>query len=356
MRATLPYTSAPHMSAFPDQLSLQRPVVIGHRGACGYRPEHTLASYELAVRMGADFIETDIVPTRDGILICRHESELSRSTSALDFPDLVDQKRRKIIEGVEFAGIFSEDLTFAQIQRLRAREPMDLRSDDYDDQFPIASLEDLLDAFSHWRSNFNPRLGLIIEVKHPTYFESLGLDIGQNLHATLERAGLLGDDSPVVAESFETSILQRLHQRSGLRIIQLLDAPQMAPADRATSEHHCTYADLMTPAGLAAIREYAFAIGPWKRLIVPQRLAGEMGDRGASVRLDAPTSLIADAHAAGLQVHSWTFRSEAGFLAEEYAGDPLREYEQFLLLGLDGFISDFPDVAVQARDGFGQKN
>lgn len=345
------------MSALPDPLSLQRPVVIGHRGACGYRPEHTLASYELAVRMGADFIETDIVPTRDGILICRHESELSRSTSALDCPDLINQHRRKTIEGVEFSGIFSEDLSFAQIQRLLAREPMDLRSHDYDDQFPIASLEDLLDALSHWRANINPRLKLIIEIKHPTYFASLGLEIGQILHATLERAGLLGDDAPVVAESFETSILQRLHQRSGLRIIQLLDAPQMAPADRLAPEHHCTYADLMTPAGLAAIREYAFAIGPWKRLIVPQRqTVGEMGDRGPGVRLDVPTSLIADAHAAGLQVHSWTFRNEAGFLAAEYAGDPLREYEQFLSLGLDGFISDFPDTAVKARDGFGKKN
>lgn len=339
------------MSALPDQLSLPRPVVIGHRGACGHRPEHTLASYELAARMGADFIEIDVVPTRDGVLICRHESDLSRSTNALHCPDLIDRHRRKTIEGVEFAGIFSEDLTFAQIQRLRAREPMDLRSHDYDDQFAIPSLEDLLSALSHWRANLNPRLGLIIEIKHPTYFASLSLDIGQILHTTLERAGLLGNDSPVVAESFETSILQRLHQRSGLRIIQLLDAPQTAPADRAASEHHTTYADLMTPAGLATIREYAFAIGPWKRLIVPQRHeAGEMGDRPAAVRLDAPTSLIGDAHAAGLQVHAWTFRNESAYLAENYAGDPLREYAQFLSLGLDGFISDFPDTAIQARD------
>ncbi|HSS77962.1 MAG TPA: glycerophosphodiester phosphodiesterase [Thermoanaerobaculia bacterium] len=317
-------------------------LVIGHRGASGYRPEHTLESYELAIAMGADFIEPDLVITRDGVLIPRHESELSKTTDVADHPEFAGRKTTRQIDGHEVVGWFTVDFTFAEIATLRARERHPFRSHEHDGRFKIPRFDDVLALAQRRSQEIGRTIGVYPETKHPSFFRSLGLPLEDPLLAALETHGYHGPKAPVFIQSFETGNLQALRRRTDLPLIQLLDAKGQ-PWDFAVAGDPRTYDDLATPRGLAAIAEYADGIGPNKRLIVP---AGPDG------RLRPPTSLIADAHRAGLAVHSWTFRREEPFLAPGYAGRPEREYEQFFALGVDGLFSDFPDLAVHARDAW----
>ncbi|MEA2561440.1 MAG: glycerophosphoryl diester phosphodiesterase [Acidobacteriota bacterium] len=293
---------------------MRRPLVIAHRGASGYRPEHTLAAYELAIEMGADFIEPDLVITRDRVLVARHENDISGTTDVIDRPEFRSWRRTKWIDGREVTGWFAEDFTLAEIKTLRARERLEFRDRQFNGMFEVPTFQEILDLAR--RRN----VGVYPETKFPSYLRSIGLPLEEPMVEALHAAGFQGRDAPVFLQSFERSSLKLLKTMTELPRIQLLD-------DGAHT--------MAAPEGLAEIAAYAGGIGPDKRLIVP---AGPDG------RLLPPTSLVEDAHRAGLLVHPWTFRSDPVFLAPDYEGDAAREVEQFVELGVDGLFCDFPDV------------
>jgi glycerophosphoryl diester phosphodiesterase len=314
--------------------------VIAHRGASGYRPEHTLAAYELAIAQGADFIEPDLVATGDGVLIARHENEISGTTDVAAHPEFAGRRRTKVIDGAEVAGWFTEDFTLAEIKTLRARERLPFRCQEHNGRFAIPTFDEVLALVRLAGEKTGRTIGVYPETKHPSHFRALGLPLEEPLLAALEAAGYRGRTAAVFIQSFEVANLEALRQRTDLPLIQLLEAGGQ-PWDFRTMGDLRTYQDLATPAGLAEIAAYADGIGPDKRMIVP---------RGPDGRLAPPTSLVADAHAAGLRVHPWTFRADAAFLAPEYGGDGEQEIRQFFQLGVDGLFSDFPDLAVRARE------
>jgi glycerophosphoryl diester phosphodiesterase len=316
-----------------------RPLVIAHRGASGHRPEHTLESYGLGIEMGADFIEPDLVITRDRVLIARHENEISQTTDVADRPEFADRKTTRRISGHEVTGWFTEDFTLAEIKTLRARERLPFRDHSRDGQFQIPTFEEVLDLALRQSAEAGRAIGVYPETKHPSYFRSLGLPLEEPLLAALEKQGWTEKDAPVFIQSFETGNLRELRKRSAVPLIQLLDEAGR-PWDFTEAGDLRTYRDLARPEGLAWIATYADGIGPNKRLIVPLD-----HDR----QLQPPTTLVEDAHRVGLQVHPWTFRSEPELLAPGYGRQPEREYEQFYALGVDGVFSDFPEVAVGVR-------
>jgi glycerophosphoryl diester phosphodiesterase len=325
-------------------------IVIGHRGASGYRPEHTLAAYALAIELGADYIEPDLVSTRDHVLVVRHENEISGTTDVADHPELADRRTMKTIDGVPVTGWFTEDLTLAELGTLRARERLpDIRpaGSAYDGQYPIPTFLQVIDLARR------RHVGIYPELKHPTYFSSIGLPLEEPLVQALHANGYAGPDAPVFIQSFEVGHLWRLRQMTDLPLVQLLD-DHGGPYDLVASGDPRTYADLATPVGLAELAAHVQGIGPNKRLIVP---------RDADNRRGPPTALVGDAHRAGLLVHPWTFRRENAFLPEDLRrGDPaspayLRavgdlpaELRQFCQLGVDGLFSDNPDLAAATRD------
>lgn len=328
------------------------PLIIGHRGACGYLPEHTLESYQRAIDLGADAVETDVVITGDGHLICRHDCELSVTTDVARRAEFASRKTIKTIDGVKGEGWFVEDFTLDEIRTLRARQRFDFRDRSFDDQFAVATLDELLDLAARSHTTAGRRPIVVVEIKHAAYFGSLGLAIDRAVSRVLGKFQLTGPDAPAWVESFEIDVLRQLRRTIATPMIQLLDRRDTRPADVAAAGGSLTYGQMITPAGLAEIATYAFAIGPWKSLIVPC-LTGSGTDSApadrAPGRLGVATALVADAHAAGLAVQAWTFRNESHFLADDYAGDPLREYAQFAALGVDGFITDFPDTPHGAR-------
>jgi glycerophosphoryl diester phosphodiesterase len=308
------------------------PLIIAHRGASGYRPEHTLAAYELAIEMGADFIEPDLVITRDGVLIARHENDISETTDVAERPEFADRQTAKRVSGTEVTGWFSEDFTLAEIKTLRVKERLYFRDQSWNGRLEVPTLEEILDLARRKSAETGRPIGVYPETKHPSWFRSLGLPLEETLVEALHAAGYRGRSAPVYIQSFETGNLKALRKMTDLPLIQLLDA-----AGRPWDDER-TYGELATPEGLTEIATYADGIGPNKRLIVPER-----PDRS----LEPATSLVADAHRAGLLVHPWTFRSDERFLSPVYEGEPEREYEQFFALGVDGVFSDFPDVALR---------
>lgn len=316
------------------------PLIIAHRGASGYRPEHTLAAYELAIGMGADFIEPDLVITRDGVLIARHENEISETTDVAERPEFADRCATKRVSGAEVTGWFSEDFTLAEIKTLRVKERLYFRDQSWNGRFEVPTLEEVLDLARRKSAETGRTIGVYPETKHPRYFRSIGLPLEDRLVEVLHGAGYRGRSAPVYIQSFATGNLRALRTMTDLPLIQLLEAAGRPRDDRRT------YRELATPAGLAEIATYADGIGPNKRLIVPER---------PNRSLEPATSLVEDAHRAGLLVHAWTFRGDERFLSPTYEGEPEREYDQFFALGVDGVFSDFPDVALRARErlGFG---
>lgn len=325
--------------AWGKQLDRAPPLVIGHRGACGYRPEHTLASYALAIDMGADFIEPDLVMTKDGVLIARHENELSLTTDVAT--KFADRKTKKVIDGKEVEGWFSEDLTLAEIKTLRAKQGRGGRATSWDGVYEIPTFAEVIELAQRKGAEHGRVIGLYPETKHPTYFDSIGLSLEEPLVAILEQHGYTRRESPVFVQSFETGNLKQLRAMTKVRLVQLFDDFGERPYDLVAKSDPRTYADLMTPSSLKEIATYADGIGPWKRTIVLENV---------DKTLKPANSLIADAHAAGLFVHAYTFRDEPDTLAPDYQLDPAREYEQFFALGIDGVFSDFPDTAVRARN------
>lgn len=323
-------------------LSTAQPLVIAHRGASGERPEHTLASYQLAIDQGADFIEPDLVMTRDRVLVARHENEISGTTDVAARPEFAGRKATKVIDGQSSTGWFTEDFTLAELKTLRARERLpDLRPQNrqYDGQFEVPTFDEVLALAKATKR----RVGVYPEIKHGAYFDGLDLNMEKPLLAALKKVGWTRKTDPVFIQSFEVGNLQRLRKATKLRLVQLIDGSG-TPADRPDLPS----ATMVTPAGLADIARYADAIGVTKTLIVPRDGAGQSG---------RPLTLVADAHKAGLKVHVWTFRAENVFLPAELRagreqeghGDLAVELRQFYALGVDGVFSDFPGVAVTSR-------
>ena len=329
-----------------------RPIVIGHRGASGYRPEHTLEAYRLAIRMGADYIEPDLVSTKDGVLVARHENEISGTTDVANHPEFAARKATKTIDGVPVTGWFTEDFTLAELKTLRAKERLPqvrVANTAFDGRFEVPTFQEVIDLARTEGRSRGRTIGIYPETKHPSYFASIGLPLEEPLVAVLKANKLTHRNDPVFIQSFETANLRKLDGMMDVRLVQLMDASGR-PYDFTAAGDPRSYADLAKPAGLAWIAGYADGIGVNKNLIVPRDAAG---------RLLAPTSVIEDAHREKLIVHAWTFRAENQFLPVDFRigtdpnarGDITAEYELFLGLGLDGVFADQPDTAVAARAG-----
>jgi glycerophosphoryl diester phosphodiesterase len=333
---------------------MSQPIVIAHRGASGYAPEHTLASYFIAIEQGADYIEPDLVMTRDGVMVARHENEISGTTDVADRSRFADRRTTKVVDGVTVTGWFTEDFLLEELKTLRARERIpELRPGNtrLDGRLEIPTLEEILALTRGVEEKRGVRarelglappepIGVYPETKHPSYFAGVGLAMEEPLVAMLERYGYRGADGRAFLQSFETGNLRVLRGLTELPLVQLIEASG-TPYDLVASGDSRTYADLVTPKGLEEIAAYASCIGPSKSLIIPRDADGKLG---------RPTSLVADAHAAGLGVHPWTFRAESAFLP---AGVDLQgELREFLATGMDGFFTDQADVGVAARDAY----
>ena len=285
------------------------PIVIAHRGASGYRPEHTLEAYRLGVEMGADYIEPDLVITKDGVLIARHENEISGTTDvAGKFPE---RRRARTIDGRLVDGWFAEDLTLEEVRTLRARERLASRSHAFDGRFAIPTFDEVIELAQRLGRERGRDVGIYPETKHPAYFRSIGLPLEEPLLAALARYDWNRADAPVFIQSFEAGNLRMLRTKTAVRLVQL------------TSD-----AAMTTDTALEQIATYAHGLGPEKRL--------------------ALTDLATRAHRAGLLVHIWTLRADAEFLPAEYGGDAAAEVRRFRDLGVDGIFTDHPDVAVKA--------
>ncbi len=321
------------------------PLIIAHRGASGERPEHTIGAYELAIEQGADFIEPDLVSTRDGALVARHENEISETTDVSSRPEFADRKTTKTIDGQSLTGWFTEDFTLAELKTLRAKERLpQLRTANtaYDGRWDVPTLDEVIALVQRREKETGRRIGLYPETKHPSHFRKLGLPLEEPLVAALTKAGYDASDDPVFIQSFEVENLKRLNSMTKLPLIQLM-AGSFGPPDQPG----VTYAAMSTPQGLAAIAAYADGVGLEKAMVIPRDAAGAMAE---------PTSVVRDAHAAGLKVHVWTFRRENYFLPANLKsgasplaiGNVTAEIKAFVATGIDGLFSDNVAEAVSA--------
>ena len=337
----------------PRSIQPGAPIVIGHRGVPGHRLEHTRPSYELAIALGADFIEPDVVATRDGHLVVRHENEIGHTTDVADHREFADRRTTKLIDGVAFSGWFTEDFTLAELKTLRVRErlpqlrPQNLQLAGRETICTFAEVVEIARRANE--SELDYSVGVYVETKHPTYFRGLGLDLDDLLLAELSRLGLDAEprDVPVVIQSMETQNLRELSTRTDVPLVQLLDRAG-APYDLVAAGDPRSYADLVTGVGIAEIATYAQGIGANKSLVV---------GRDLEHRLVGETGLVDLAHEHGLFVHVWTMRDENNFLPADFRegssraahGDARGEYLRFFAAGVDGVFSDFTQSAVAAR-------
>jgi glycerophosphoryl diester phosphodiesterase len=359
-----------------DTLDGKPPIVIGHRGASGELPEHTLEAYKLAILRGADFIEPDLVATKDGYLIARHEPNLINTTDVASRPEFANRKKTVLVDGIEEEGFFASDFTLAEIKTLRAVMPQGFRTQAFNGVLEIPTLEEIIDLVKQVEKETGKKIGIYPETKHPIYHDNLGLSLEEKLINTLVAKDFT-DPSRIYIQSFETANLKELKfeimPKAGVEIplIQLLDAfdvredgslIEIQPYDFVVNGDARTYGDLRTPEGLKEIATYADGIGPWKRMIVSVKTVDRNNDgkpddlnndgtiNDADKVTLTPTSLIQDAHDAGLKVHLYTMRNEPRFLASDYNGNPELEYRQFIQLGIDGYFTDFPGTGDLVRD------
>ena len=359
------------------------PLVIGHRGgATGYLPEHTLENYALGIALGADYVEPDLVATKDGHLIARHEPNLIATTNVSALPQFAKRKRTVangtavVIDGATEEGFFASDFTLAEIKQLRAVQQSGERDQSFNGKYEIPTLEEVIAFVKRKSADEGRRIGIYPETKHPTYHESIGLKLEDRLLAVLTKAGWNHRAAPVFIQSFETANLKYLRSKTSVRLVQLVDADDVAPDgtitfappfdkpyDWVVSGRAGLFKDLLTPQGLAEVRTYADGIGPWKPYLISAAcikiVAGACADNNgdglvneADRKLLAPTAVVANAHALGLVVHPYTFRSEQRRLASDYKGNPVNEYLTFYEHGVDGLFSDFADSAFVARAMF----
>lgn len=327
-------------------LDAAAPLVIAHRGASGYRPEHTLASYALAIELGADYIEPDLVSTRDGHLIARHEPMLDATTDVAAHPEFAGRRTTRIVDGKSITAFFACDFTLAEIRTLRAIQPNPARSTQYDGAFEIPTFDEILDLLMRESAAAGRAIGIYPETKHPAFHLALGLPLEDCMLEALRRHDLDRENAPVFLQSFESANLQYLRQRTRLPLVQLMEEGALlydASGRHVVGVNIPQYDDPRggePPRQLSDIAHYADAIGPWKRQI--------LRDVGGSTLLQ--TTVIEQAHAAGLKVHTYTFRNEPAMLAPEYRNDPEQEYRQFYELGIDGVFTDFADTALAVRD------
>jgi glycerophosphoryl diester phosphodiesterase len=338
------------------------PAVTGHRGASALRPEHTLAAYLQAIEDGADLIEPDLVATKDGILVARHENDITGTTDVATASQFASRKSTKTIDGVPVTGWFTEDFTLAELKTLRAKERIPANrpaNSAYDGQFEVPTLQEVIDLVKKESKARNKVIGIYPETKHPTYFKSIGLALEKRLVDQLVANGYRGKAAAVFIQSFEMANLKELRGMTEMRLVQLIDnpanapapngAPRNAPYDFIAAGSKRTYADLVTPAGLKEVASYADAVSPYKEVIIPRTSANELG---------TPTRFVADARAAGLKVHTWTLRPENPFLppslrkpdlaSPSQRGDSAAEINAYLNAGIDGFFTDDPAVGRAA--------
>jgi glycerophosphoryl diester phosphodiesterase len=334
----------------PASSLVLRPTVVAHRGASGHRPEHTLDAYRTAIRMGVDDIEVDLVATRDGVLVARHDLELSATTDVAQQPALAHLRRTLVVDGAAEHGWFVQDLTLAELKMLAARERMPgTRPGNtvYDGAEGVPTLTEVLAMVGAESARRGRAVGVLLELKHATHHDSLGLPLDVALMRVLSRHGLDHPWARVTLMAFETTILRRLAGRTRLPVVQLLDAPHRHPADLVAAADTRSYADLMTPDGLSWIDDYADGIGPHTSLVLPRDGGGAVG---------SPSTLVRDAHRHGLTVHTWTVRGENRFLpsnlrvggAPDALGDMAGEVRALLAAGVDGVITDHPQLALAA--------
>jgi glycerophosphoryl diester phosphodiesterase len=325
-----------------------RVLIIGHRGSAGYRPEHTLAAYELGARMGADYVEPDLVSTKDHVLVARHEPDITATTDVADHPEFASRKTTKTIDGIATTGWFTDDFTLAELKTLRAKERLpDIRQHNtlYDGRYQVPTFQEVIDLVKRLSKELHRDIGIYPETKHPTYFRAEGLPLEELLVKTLNRNGLNHRGAKVFVQSFEVNNLKALNKVLRVPLVQLLDSPNLSPADASGK----TYGQIATAAGLMDVAKYADGVGPFKDYIIP---------RDASNHSLPPTTFVADAHAAGLVVHPYTFRNENRYVpAEDQRGtDPngygnaFAEDQRFFEAGVDGIFTDNPDTGVAARN------
>lgn len=334
---------------------IQSPIVIAHRGASGYLPEHTLAAYSLAIWQGADYIEPDLVMTRDGVLIARHDNVLDLTTNVADHPEFADRKTLKVVDGREVEGWFSEDFTLEEIKTLRAIERIpETRPENsrFNGQFEIPTFEEIIQLAKALEPGVGRPIGLYPETKHPTYFQQLGLSMEEPLVELLHQYGY-DKNSPVFIQSFEVENLKKLNELTNIQLIQLLWSDR-APYDQSLKPDGLSYADMATAQGLKDIATYADGVGPEKYHYILTR-----NEEGG---LDEPNDFVLHAKRAGLLIHPYTFRAENRFLPDAFLkpgqpnGDLLGELQQFLEAGIDGFFIDQPDIGVKARQAYLKQN
>lgn len=334
-----------------------KPLVLGHRGACAHRPEHTLASYAKAIADGADFVEPDLVATRDGVLIARHENNIAETTDVATRAEFASRRTSKMIDGQSQTGWFTEDFTLAEIKTLRAKERLGAlrpESQGYDGQFQVVTFEEIADFVAAESAARGRVVGLIPEIKHSTYFAGIGLPLEPRFYATL-RAGAYLKRAPLIVQSFEVDNLRAMRRTlsdmANVRLMQLTENAE-APFDRVKAGDARRWAERLTPDGITDIATYADFLAPYARDLIPVLPDGHLG---------TPSPVIAEAHRAGLLVGTWTFRPENHFLPGEFrdgAGDGARnpvgsqaEIRRYLAAGVDAFFTDDPAIGRLAVDG-----
>lgn len=349
------------------------PLVVGHRGAAGYLPDHTMEGYRKAIEMGVDFIEPDLVATRDGVLIARHEPMLGGTTDIATKPEFASRKRKVKVDGVETDDWFAFDFTLAEIKTLRAIQPLKERDQSHNGKYLVPTLQEVIDLAKSESTRTGRMIGIYPETKHPTLHSAVGLPLEDRLLDILKAAGWTEKTSPVIIQSFEVGNLKYLRTKINVRLVQLVDgddvdkdgkvtlaAPFDKPYDFVITGDSRSFADLVTAKGLAEIKTYADGVGPWKPYLMAGKQEigadGKPKDQNGDGKIDErdrillpATDVVKNAHAAGLFVHTWTFRSEPRRLISNFKEDPAAEYKAFYAIGIDGLFSDFGDHAVKAR-------
>ncbi|MEU2309125.1 glycerophosphodiester phosphodiesterase [Streptomyces misionensis] len=331
------------------------PTVIGHRGASGYRPEHTFGSYELALDFGADIVEAgDLCPTRDGHLVCRHEPEIGGTTDVADHPEFAGRKTTKVLDGVPTTGWFTEDFTLAELKTLRAIERIPANRPHntlYNGRWEIPTFEEVLVWQDEQTRKRGKQVWIYPETKHPTYFRKLGLGLEERVAKLLRKHGKDGRNSPVILQSFEPTSIERLNRLVDNPLVVLLSTADSRPWDFVETGDPRTVADLITPKGLREIAGYAQGIGPTLDLVIPRKADGTLAE---------PSSLVADAHRVGLILHPYTMRNENPFLPAEFRksgaadgyGDAFGAFKAYFETGIDGVFTDNADTGILARADF----
>jgi len=338
-----------------------RVLVVGHRGASALRPEHTLEAYRKAIEDGADIIEPDLVSTKDGVLVARHENEISGTTNVAEVAKFADRKKTKTIDDKQFTGWFTEDFTLAELKELRARERIPQQrpgNTQYNDQFEIPTLAEVIELARDMSAKTGRTIHLFPETKHPTYFQSVGLPMEDGLVADLKMNDFTARKATVYIQSFEVANLKALREKIGgsqpnWKLVQLMEDAKLRPYDFTVAGDTRTYGDLMTEAGMKEIATYAHGVGPYKRSII---------DVDAEGNFLAASTLVRNAHAVDLLVFPYTFRPENFFLTaplkaegSESTRNPsgsVAEIQAYLKVGIDGFFTDDPAVGRQAVDTF----